>query len=1107
MENPVGVRQEAEEQHSPKIGDLPEGLVLVSSGSEDGQQDDEQEEGEIQDDDDEEEIGCRAGQQLDLEDISSEEESNIRERMAVLEAMDKQVGLIKKITSRSSYDYLNDDDAVYGKENYLYYYQQKQHHRNSNSHKSAKLPVAKKHDHRRETSKRVESLRMHIHSKRHLEKTKEKTKRSSHKKHKRRKHVVPSSPSPQRRVVSSDSEPEATVDREYLKIACATEKMRKSEKLHGSKNPLKDKLLLLSGKRREEGAQVEAPVIVDSSSSGPEGDLEDEEELQLRLLALSTKPIVRESGYSEVICDLQLPSPPPPPSIIDTLDEDDLPIMPMAFAPESYRSEERELRLIALKSAVMKKHETRLKRKEQDAERPYSPSDDIVLTPVREVPPVYDELDNDLYSDGKASVEIVEDDNDVLIVETPCELIALDDTDEEEAEEGGRDMEISSVESPVPAAAGQDNECCPNDMTEDSQQPIDMELASSEHSSESFSESMQHGSIRPNSMLQIGFDSCDSELFTRRATKPPQSPPMTPDSMEEAEAEALRQLLLTKMRQKQNQKTIQEPIPEEPVTRDDPEEPITRDDPEEPITRDDPEATLNLSNNVEAMPAESAESTVQPRQEESLMAYGEATEQVGEGPSFEENPPLPRKSSQVASPTVNPNLITLVNRSTAMRKRRKKSQSIKSSGVEPDAGSSLTANKVLAIATLPSAARPEPLKASMVRTQKLVNNPNKLINLNQTISPSPPLTRTNSPNHLTNGDTLVSRPVAKLVIQLGNSDSDSDVDFGSPSPAEGEALLPTDGAAMPTVRFEEQLDRFLKSVRSKTSVAPSNGDDNTKDYSDHSDSGSNMSKGSTSAKQLQPKPPAKRSQPISFAGSTTASSTAVKHLPKSAQMEYMRLVARMAQLEQHKLARQRGPTTAPNEANTSPSSATKRTAGDSCEEAFDKSSKVSGRDQLATKSPGKRKHSQSEVQSTKAPADADGNLIIQDPMERKLQQIRTSIPNLSQSSRNRLLLTAEKQLEKHSGTFLQELEQHNSTILSAQHERRELFQLDSRIELLKEKLAILERAREQQRHRSVDTFTILQASHRKIVTSRKRASELERMCNEIGQRIVGEEYQ
>ncbi|XP_058115851.1 uncharacterized protein LOC131285593 [Anopheles ziemanni] len=1092
MENPDGgaVVQMAK----VKTDDLPEGLVLVSSGDEGGpqeeQEEDEQEEGEIQDDEDDVEPGNgqvgtgQSIQQLELEDISSEEESNIRERMAALEAMDKEVGLIHQISSRSAYDYLNSRDGMYGKENYFHYYEPRQQQRYSNTgHKSAKITAAKKQDNRREASKH-ERIAAH---KRHLEKTKEKAKRCSHKKHKKRKHVS-SSPSPERHMVSSDSEPEATVDREYLKIACATENVRKGDTAHASKNPLKRKLLLMTPRSREKSKKkVSVPaekrekvvqMVIDSSSeSEPDEDGREEEELQLRLLALRTKPIVKAAGLNELIPDLpEIPSPPPPPSL-DTTPEDELPSEHMPFGPENNVTEEQKLRLIALKSAYLKKHETRLRRKEQDAERPYSPSDDLVLSPVRDGPPVYDELDNDLYSVGKASVEIVDDDNDVEIIEAPCELIALDDTEDEDGEEGGKDMEISSVDSPtVRDSAEQGNE--------DSQHPIDMELASSEQSSEPFPESLR-SDIRPHSMLLMGADSCDSELFTRREKPPAQSPPMTPDSMEEAEAEALRHFLLTKMRQKQSQKpTVEEQVPMEETTTEEVTVGMVQPQKDESTLLDEP-----VGETFEQMPEELC-SLSSPREEVSERM--EEQESV-----IVECSTLPRTSAQVASQTVNSNLITLVNRTTSARKRRKKSQTIKSTGgMDSETVPSVfpSANKALAIATLPSATRPEPLKVSTVRTQKLVNNPNKLINLNQTISPSPPLlARNESPTIV---DSFASKPVAKLVIQVGHSDSDSDVDFGSPTPnGEVETAASASGespAGVPTaVRFEEQLDRFLKSVRSKASNTAFNSAENAKD-GDHPESSSTEKGDVSTPKQQQAKGLANRAQVVANA---TVTSSAVKHLPKSAQMEYARLMARMAQLEQHKLARQqgRGPqeraTTTNSEAATSPS---KRRASFSEEGRTNK--------QMA-KSPGRRKHLQSEAQAAVA------NPVSQDPIERKLQTIRASLPNLSEASRNRLLQTAEKQLEKHSGTLLQELEQHNATIYEAQHERRELFQIDSRIELLKEKLAILERAHEQQRQRSVDSFASLQESHRKVLASRKRAAELERMCFEIGQRIVGEEYQ
>lgn len=70
---------------------------------------------------------------------------------------------------------------------------------------------------------------------------------------------------------------------------------------------------------------------------------------------------------------------------VDDDDEDD--------DDETVSLEEQELRLIALKSAVMKKHEARKKRRVEDGDRPYSPTD-ILLTPDR-----FSEIDDHVNTD------------------------------------------------------------------------------------------------------------------------------------------------------------------------------------------------------------------------------------------------------------------------------------------------------------------------------------------------------------------------------------------------------------------------------------------------------------------------------------------------------------------------------------------------------------------------------------------------------------------------------------------------------------------------------------------------------------------------------------
>ncbi|XP_049289872.1 uncharacterized protein LOC125767390 [Anopheles funestus] len=1055
METPDDEKQQLP---SPTSGDLPEGLVFVSSGSEGPDEDEDHEEGEIQDEDEED-----AQHPQELEDISSEEESTIRERMAALEAMDKKVGMMKrKYANHSKYDYLDFEEVMNGKENYYYYPQ----HPNPlyRSHKPYKPSATNKEDNRYSVGKHARTVA----TKRSADKAKEKSsKRSSHRRHKRRRYASRSPTPSERRALSTDSEPETVVDREYLKIACGIGN-GKNQRLSSSRNPLKKKLFLQTSKRKRKAEGKHKPVVEmlqSASSSNSDNDAivvdeedeeeeEEEEELQLRLLALSTKPIVREAGLSDIISEFQIPSPPPPPTI--NLAEDNM--------SDAVSAEEHELRLIALKTAVLKKHESRKKRKELDNEQPYSPSDDIVLSPVREIAPLFD---NELYSDGRDSVEMIEDD-DVQIVEPHYEQIDLVDSDD-----NGNDMEISPLGSPIGRV---DTE---HDMEENSHQPIDMDLASSDSISSAPSPAYS-GTAMEQRLLLAGTDSCDSTLFHRRGEILQESPSATPDSMEEAEAEALRHLLLTKMRQKQTKKKetvepTQEKLPE------------------------NDEQTSSLENETmdtapnESIPVVQDEKELSPCEEE------------------------PNQESTTLGPTTNTsNVITVVDRKP-QRKRRKKTLSSSASVPVVEAESTKPSSPAT---SLPSEPRPQLTKASsIVHTQKLVNNPNKLINLNRTAAPSPPTIvagpRTDSPKELTMVETFVSRPVAKLVIQLGNSDSDSEVDFSTSSPEKGDkaddgsvsiSVAITAGApATTTVRFEEQLDKFLKSVRSKSTTLTTK-DDGTKEQMEHSERAiSSSEKSLPSTKQQQQQQLRNAAKKLPTSSNSMATPTAVRHLSKAAQMEYMRLVARKAQLERYKLARQNSAHSSSTvlKDNAVPKQDTRPANNGPAVEQKSLEPKHG-------KSPGRRKQSftsASQPTTVAAESPSEEQATIQDPVERKLQQIRSSLPNLSEASRNRLLLTAEKHLEKHSGSFLSEMERHNATILEAQQARRELYHLENRIELLKEKLSLLENVYEKRRHRSFDTFSSLQTTRKKILFSRKRSGELERMCSQIGRFIKGESYQ
>ncbi|XP_053679186.1 uncharacterized protein LOC128730179 [Anopheles nili] len=1023
------------QQSSPKSGgDLPDGLILVSSGSENEVLDEDHEEGEIQDED-EEEIAFAPKHKLVLEDISSEEESNIRERMAALEAMDKKFGLMQKAACRHKYDYLDVEDVMNGKENFYCYYPHKQPYRSHKSHQTTAV-ITNEVD-QRHVARHGRSI-----SKRHVEKVKEKqSKRSAHKRRKRRKYVS-RSPEEPRRTISSDSEPEAVVDREILKIACGIESGKSQRRSQSGKNPLKKKLFIQQSPIRVKESSVlsqgqtsptkatDVPSIVVELSSSEHGEEEEDEELQLRLLALSTKPIVRETGLNEIISDFQIPSPPPPPS----MDIDD------GNTSDGMSAEENQLRIFALKTAMLKKHATRQKRKE--LEQPYSPSDDIALSPVREVVPVFE---NDVYSNGRCSDDI---DSDVEIIEPQCDHIELEDTDD-----GGHDMEISPVESPLGAPE------VIQGTTEDSQQPIDMELVSSEDSSQPSPAGAR--SELETSMLLGDPDSCDSSLFQRRDKMVTESPP---DSMEEAEADALRHLLLTKMRQKQNKKNLSSSLDKAPI------EDVQTAALEEPIS-----------------------AHVDPVEEQQM--------QLNKLPSLEGEPVKTLNSAQA----VNPNLITLVDRKV-QRKRRKKSLS-NSSALTTDV--TVKKPKIINSQVLEQQSDPSKVSASVVRTQKLVNNPNKLINLNHNFASSSPTllpVRTESPKELIPVDTFVSRPVPKLVIQLGESDSDSDVDFDALSPSKADQANESTTTPPSNVQFEEQLERFLKSVRSKSTTSSTNLASAEKNS--HPEHGTDSIRVPVSQKPLAVKSLAKKIQSTAIT-MNVETSTAVKHLPKSAQMEYSRLVARMAQLEQHKLSRQSQRVAMYLPPVPTADAGIQKVAvpmgGDVPPNVSptvnDEASSVPRSDSKSGKSPGRRKQFPSSVTATGETG------LSQDPVERKLHQLRSSIPNLSEASRNRLLATIEKHFEKHSGVFLNELEKQNATIREAQQERRDLYQIDNRIDLLREKLNILERVRERQRHRSVETFTSLERMRRKILTSRKRSSDLKRMCCQIGYAIVGNSYQ
>lgn len=147
----------------------------------------------------------------------------------------------------------------------------------------------------------------------------------------------------------------------------------------------------------------------------------------------------------------------------------------------------------------------------------------------------------------------------------------------------------------------------------------------------------------------------------------------------------------------------------------------------------------------------------------------------------------------------------------------------------------------------------------------------------------------------------------------------------------------------------------------------------------------------------------------------------MKHLPKSAQMEYTQLLARMAQLEAQKQARNRQQHKAkpPNDDGLPASAVPSKQSDNLPTDGVLSSTGNTGDDRAkqgptATPSPGKRKAA---AGTQAALSIVENGTLEQDPVLRKLNQIRNRLPTLSDQGKSRLLLTTEKHLEKHRYRF------------------------------------------------------------------------------------------
>lgn len=609
----------------------------------------------------------------------------------------------------------------------------------------------------------------------------------STRKHKRKRVEATTSATTVNVIDSSDSERDFPLDRARLQAACSIQDTRKRKTDKENWDALKRKLKL-SMQMRKKSQEVlvaskeiveivaDEPMLVEEDEVDDE-DEEDEEVLQLRLQALKTKAELKETDVISLLEEQPVEEAEPP-------------------APEK-AVEEQELRMIALQSAFTKKHQIRLKKRQE--ERPYSPSDEIrLLSPVADLLP--------------GAAEVVEVDEDVQIIVTKPETVEIADSSDDEENR----MEISPTESPtVPDV-----------------QPVDMELATASGESQSpappteevISQEQEQVVLQLDSPvspvveepgdLQSKFPEEDDEetlrnqlLLNLSGSLPTVAArPLTPDSMGEEEADALRELILSRMNNKKVNKQ-REPTP----------------------------ADISNENDSQNIP---------PSDEASTIASNQPTSKAP-------------TTIQSRGPT-NPNLITLIGKQKIARKKKKKSAgkvarqaaaaAAAAAAVGPIAIAAPPPSRSLVKAPIPLVPPPPgvpPLiQAPTVTTTKVLVNPNKLINRN---------TVNNAPKEQTQQrsamvDNYVQKPVPKLVIQLGQSDSDSDPDYYSAPQSEPEVevlretfLRDLDNASPSRITLEspsyspvpdeqppaslqksndpafaQRLDQFLRNVRSKT---------------------------------------------------------------------------------------------------------------------------------------------------------------------------------------------------------------------------------------------------------------------------------------------------
>ncbi|XP_055594085.1 uncharacterized protein LOC129745185 [Uranotaenia lowii] len=1192
-ELPAMTSESVPERPSLPSGELPEALVS----------DDEHEEGEIEDDED----------GLQYEDISSDEEFNIRERIAQLERLDEKLGRrmsqisaeirasnyeqtksthgskdkssseIGSIANKENYECISDEEDV---EFYLQHIEplpkpkrvatttarRKSSHSairyanhggrqttsgNRQSRSSSSINARRR---RGETDSGFNGNESSRRKRKH-EVGSGSTRRpptisvsnSGH--HRRRKRRKIQSNVPPNTVnlaeSTSDSEQEYYLDRARLQAACSISgRKRKTDKENW--DALRMKLSLEKRNKEKQNQEVATPaqpeIVLDDDDEEEE---EDEEVLQLRLQALQTKAELKE------VNDLS----------------DQQPVLDLHM-------EEQELRMLALQSAFTKKHQKRLKKRQQ--ERPYSPSDEIsLLSPVDELPAT----ENDILARYE--------DDDIQIIDVPPETVEIDDSSSDE----GKPVQTSP--SPCTLIGSNHPEIIHESAVENEFQV----LCSSSHQDANAVDCEQQvaeleappppiiGAIQNSGHEDEDEESLRSVLLSKMSEKrqpDPDDRPLTPDSMGEEEAAALRDLILSKMNN--NRK---------------------------------PGKTMSQ---LETSPQSSEISELVEKSLEATSAFQDASPPATE---LRTTPTLSVASNinQQSKVTFSSNLITLIGKQKVPRKKRKKSETkaIQKAALKKVVGPPLAIaapppSRTLVKAPIARIA-PPPIRPPVIQppksilkttTTKLINNPNKLVNLNI-------VTRSNSPKEKAGLlESYVSKPVPKMIIQLGNSDSDSDLEnYPAPDPEPlvdcNEMLRNIDNASPSRVTlespnyspvppqmtttlnnqdaelsgkvndkaFEVRLDQFLKNVRSKI---------------DQNQTGKDRNELETvvgDAESMPVKSVAGCSTPSSGTGSGNVASgkyvrkpivapspntpLAVRHLPESAQLEYRRLIARMAQLEKRKL--QRVSAVIPNQLppltktiiNTvsapKPDAETKEDENTSDlivtvnHDRRDVVEKSTGRNKLlppAPPPPPHISHSKKETSDTLVKRVLINNTVIaerrshspttavvinnQNPSPRtvvaspmlsqqntkdlavhyqsmsdhpepetedetsSLKEVLDRLATFKEEDQLQVLTLAENRFEVHSKRFRGELSDLISTVAIAQGERQKQYDLENKVDFLKEKLQILERALDFHRRRMSEIFPALHQSHTAVMASRKRSIELNNLCEAIGREVKGESY-